>query len=60
MEEHELTIAQLDRMLEDLELKKITLQILSEQLDKLAADMKAVKYIVGFMDKMSRETDDEA
>lgn len=60
MEEHELTIAQLDRMLEDLELKKITLQILSEQLDKLAADMNAVRYIVGFMDKMSRETDDEA
>lgn len=60
MDDNELTIAQIDRMIEELELKKITLNVLSEQLDRLNNDLSAVRYIVGFMDKMSKDNNEEA
>lgn len=58
MNEPELTIAQIDALLEELELKKITLTVLAEQLERLNTDLMSVKYLVRFMDQVTQIADD--
>jgi hypothetical protein len=58
MDQNKLTIAQIDALLEELELKKITLNVLNEQLERLNTDLKTVKYLVDFMDRVT-EIEDE-
>jgi hypothetical protein len=58
MDQNKLTIAQIDALLEELELKKITLNVLNEQLDRLNTDLNTVKYLVDFMDRVTKRADD--
>lgn len=58
MDQNKLTIAQIDALLEELELKKITLNVLNEQLERLNTDLKTVKYLVDFMDRANKIADD--
>ena len=54
MDKKKLTLAQIDALLEDLELKKITLNVLNEQLDALIGDLKGVRYLATFIEEASR------
>lgn len=59
MDDKELTIAQIDRMLEELEMKKNTLTVLATELDKLNSDLASIKYLVEFMDRLSTRNEEE-